>query len=464
MRARLPVLISLCVSLFSLSTACSDPIRPNAQVIETPPTAAQSVVLTPSEATLPAGTHLALTATSTNQSGQSVVLPVNWSTSDPKVATVSDSGTVMAIAPGTAVITANAKGAFATAAVTIVPPAAAESVTVSPQKANVSVGQSAQFSAVVGGRTLSQGVVWSSSNTAVATVSSAGLVTGVAAGIASIRAMYNGQTSTAAVTVLVAPPSTPPASETPSTDSTSTDSTSSSDGSSTGSGVLWANRPSGFTLLTDTPWSPLTPAGWAINNRGGHASIITDATAPVSPTNVLEMRYPIGFSGDGVAPATEYYIFHGSPRELYIGFYWKPSNPWQGHPSNINKILFVMFADGRNITLKMDGPPGGPYYLRCTLEGDATTNYNAQNKIAVKLGVWHKVELYVKMDSYYGAGDGIARWWMDGQRIGSYTNLRYPNFSGFEEFQFSPTWGGRSTVSKTENDYFRFDHIVIARK
>src|SRR5439155_18687991 len=48
-------------------------------------------------------------------------------------------------------------------------------------------------------------VTWSSGNTAVATVSASGLVTGVSAGAATITATSEGQSSTAAITVTSIP-------------------------------------------------------------------------------------------------------------------------------------------------------------------------------------------------------------------------------------------------------------------
>lgn len=79
------------------------------------------------------------------------------------------------------------------------------SVTVSAPRSNVAVGSSLQLTAValdgnglpVVGATYS----WSSSNTAVATVSSAGLVTGVALGSATITAMSGTIAGTKTITV-----------------------------------------------------------------------------------------------------------------------------------------------------------------------------------------------------------------------------------------------------------------------
>src|SRR5947199_1018619 len=83
------------------------------------------------------------------------------------------------------------------------------SVTVSPTTASLPVGATRQFSAVTkdsAGNILTGRVVtWASSNTAVATVSSSGVVSGMAAGSATITATSETKSSTAAVTVTNVP-------------------------------------------------------------------------------------------------------------------------------------------------------------------------------------------------------------------------------------------------------------------
>jgi len=73
MRARLPVLISFCASVLAISAACSDsanPITgPDGPVAFDPAT---SVVITPSQATLSAGSQVAMKVISSDSSGKPV--------------------------------------------------------------------------------------------------------------------------------------------------------------------------------------------------------------------------------------------------------------------------------------------------------------------------------------------------------------------------------------------------------
>ena len=87
-------------------------------------------------------------------------------------------------------------------------------VTVSPSSASVQVGSTVQLSAttkdsngnILTGRTIS----WSSSNTSIATVSGAGLVSGVAAGSAQVSATSEGKSGSATITVAASQPAGKP--------------------------------------------------------------------------------------------------------------------------------------------------------------------------------------------------------------------------------------------------------------
>src|SRR5213594_1086663 len=133
---------------------------------------------------------------------------VTWSSSNPAVATVNGAGQATAVAVGAATLTATSEGKSGTAALTVtnVPVA---SVAVSPASASVQVGQTVQLAATprdANGNPLSgRAVSWASSNTAVATVSGSGLVTGVTAGSATITATSEGQGGTATITVSTVP-------------------------------------------------------------------------------------------------------------------------------------------------------------------------------------------------------------------------------------------------------------------
>src|SRR5690242_4803242 len=97
----------------------------------------------------------------------------------------------------------------ATGPLTSPPPATIAAVTVTPATASVGTGLTSQLTATAAdssGTAISgPSFTWTSSNTAVATVSAAGLVSGVAAGSATITATSGGASGSAAITVTAAP-------------------------------------------------------------------------------------------------------------------------------------------------------------------------------------------------------------------------------------------------------------------
>jgi uncharacterized protein YjdB len=129
---------------------------------------------------------------------------ITWSSGAPGLASVSGSGLVIGIAPGTAVILAHVDGVVGSATVSVAQMPVA-SVSVSPSTASLTVGGTSTLSATLrdaSGNTLSGRIVgWSTSDQAVATVSQSGVVTGVAAGSTTITATSEGQTGTASITV-----------------------------------------------------------------------------------------------------------------------------------------------------------------------------------------------------------------------------------------------------------------------
>src|SRR5205823_1334978 len=168
-----------------------------------------SVSLSPATATIRVGQTMQLTATPKDSAGNTLTgRVVTWGNSNTSVATVSGSGLVTSVAAGTATLTATSDGQAGSAVVTVtlVPVA---SVAISPATATILVGQTLQLTATpkdsAGGTLTGRTVTWTSGNTSLATVSTSGHVTGVAARSATITATSEGKTSTAAITVTPVP-------------------------------------------------------------------------------------------------------------------------------------------------------------------------------------------------------------------------------------------------------------------
>ncbi len=132
------------------------------------------------------------------------VQDVTWTSSNPLVATVDEEGTVTAVAVGTAVITATCADQSAEMTVTVIEKGEVIPPTLTLDKTSISleVGDTEKITATVEGSPATDEVpTWASSDEAVATVDSEGLVTAVAPGSAVITATYADLSATCDVTV-----------------------------------------------------------------------------------------------------------------------------------------------------------------------------------------------------------------------------------------------------------------------
>ena len=187
-------------------TATTDGVSGSAEISVFVPDVPVSVRVSPSSGSVTVGGTLSLSAQAYDANGRVVAgAQFSWSSSNQSVATVDASGRVTGVAEGTATVTASTGGVSGLATVSVSAPAVPVSVTVSPSTGSVAVGATLNLSAqafdangrVVAGVQFS----WSSSDQSVATVDASGLVTGVAAGSATITASTGGVSGSAAVTV-----------------------------------------------------------------------------------------------------------------------------------------------------------------------------------------------------------------------------------------------------------------------
>ena len=191
-------------------TATSGPAHMNVPVTVSP-VPANAVVISPGSATLLVTQTLQLAATVTDAQGNPLSgRTVTWASNNTGAATVSATGSVTAVAPGTATITATSGAAHGTATITVklVPVVTVE---VNPGALALFTGETSQLGVVAqdsDGNTLSltgRTVTWKSNKTTVATVSGTGLVTARAVGSAVITATVDGQQGFASVTVALVP-------------------------------------------------------------------------------------------------------------------------------------------------------------------------------------------------------------------------------------------------------------------
>ena len=177
-----------------------------------------SVTVSPAADTVVAGDTLHLSAEAVDSNGHEIAeAEFEWASSDTAVAVVDEAGLATGVGAGEVEITATSSGVTGRAELVVVPPAPT-TVAVTPDTVVfAALGDTVRLTAEVRdqlGRAFeAEAVVWASGDTLVATVDSAGLVTAVENGIATITATAGEASGSAlakvmqsAGSVIVSPP------------------------------------------------------------------------------------------------------------------------------------------------------------------------------------------------------------------------------------------------------------------
>ncbi|MGH7605962.1 MAG: Ig-like domain-containing protein, partial [Gemmatimonadales bacterium] len=150
------------------------------------------LAIAPTTASLFVDDSVQFRASLRDKDGADVPAEFTWRSHAPLVATVDAGGWVHGRGPGSAVVEVSAVGLSATATVSVARDNG-RSIEVAPRRADVFVGNSVRFTAVVRDRhgdTIPPPATpaWTSSNAAVASIDAAGVARGIAPGSVTIRA------------------------------------------------------------------------------------------------------------------------------------------------------------------------------------------------------------------------------------------------------------------------------------
>jgi hypothetical protein len=278
---------------------------------------------------------------------------VTWSSSNTAIATVSTSGLVTGVAAGTSNITVTTQdGDYSEYSEITVTNVSVTGVTVSPTSASIAVNGTQQLTATISpSNATNKNVTWSSSNTAIATVSTSGLVTGVAAGSATITVTTSdgGFHATSAITVTSSGGGGTISFIGRTQANTNTGSTSVT--ISTPSGI--ANGELMLVAVTNYGSTPATPSGWTklastSNSVNDNVAVFYQTWTTGSPTSYTfgsgNLGWPkavmrvysgtsLGIDASSAAPATSGTNTNGTSfalpalsatataNEEYVGFY-----------------------------------------------------------------------------------------------------------------------------------------------
>jgi hypothetical protein len=277
-----------------------------------------------------------------------------------------------------------------------------------------------------------EAIRWTTSNAAVAVVDDSGMVHGVAPGSATIRAAVDGREGTAAIRVTAARSAV----------------------ATTSAAAGESREPTGYVEITDRSFAARDDAGWSFN-RSSHYDVVIDSTAPGACCTVARATYQRGRSG-GDSPATTWYRFASDGyTELYLSFWLKLSDNWQGHRSGVNKIGFVWIHGDASVYFSAQGGGSGPLRPEIRLQavpGGARNLVPNRNHRRVERGRWHHWEVQL-VSNAGGRPDGVARLWLDGVPVADYRDVRFASARqerSWESVYWMPIWGGVGDVVRND--------------
>jgi hypothetical protein len=232
-------------------------------------------------------------------------------------------------------------------------------------------------------------------------------------------------------------------------------------------GGLTEHEPPGFTKLTEHYFNTVKntdSAGIGAWSSGGF-DIAQDPSAPYSPPNVAQFTYPAGFQA-GSAPGHIEFEVPAGLSQLYLSFYMKLSPNFEGQSSETNKVLYAWIKNDPAVFLSNQGS-GTATPLMPTLryqgafDSRAYFRQNIGTAQAMTRGQWRHWEVLLIANTP-GQKNGVIRFWIDGQRVGDYTDVYVRDGADTWEYVYlQPIWGGiGGAVTRTQ--YLWVDHLYLS--
>lgn len=242
-----------------------------------------------------------------------------------------------------------------------------------------------------------------------------------------------------------------------------------------------------FNTLAATEFDTANAEGWRAAGEGqsSNLSIVTDATAPLSPSNVHRLTYPANF-GDGSSPSfpsAQYSEGFGdfACRGFYLRLIDKPSANFRGQAST-TKRFFACIGDGGEASGSNDIFGRFPGVGRVS---DLSFALNTQNRFGgarswsrnvgsagddtIFRDDWNLIEVYVHLESAVGQSDAVIQVAVNGVLIIDIDDERLLD-TGEDDFVWThitldATWGGEDGEVVNDDGGSSFtldtDHAVI---
>lgn len=400
-----------------------------------------------------------------NSFGQPISgITFEFSSSDSSVVEVDSMGRLRAKATGTAVIAAVALCCGESDAVVVQVGGSTDTLTITVIDQNsivvsdldMQVGDSAALDALASNALgLSLGQVsasWSSSNVAVASVTTGGVVYAHAAGSANVFATYQNVTATVPVTVTSTTQPPPPPPPPP-------------------PGTWPSNEPAGMTVITSTDGSDKyfgtggSGPGWFFGGRWNDNTYVEDGISDSSSRygSVIQKRLfagdPAGWNG---LAEFNWSSTAGVKRHMYYRASFKFSNNYQICSTNEKPHGYVGGPGGDGADIYVYMFPNGAWSMANEFPGAGFNDINLN--FTMTRGQWITLEMYFVAESSAGASDGERRIWINGTQVSSATGVNWgsgaPGWSQIDIFNY---WGGGG-CTKTVNDVISISEIYVSGK
>lgn len=235
------------------------------------------------------------------------------------------------------------------------------------------------------------------------------------------------------------------------------------------SGEIYSHEPSGFTPIANREFNNVEEWDW-IYNEENRFTIEIDSTAPVSPPFIGRAFFPKGWKGGYEPIATEQPISEYNVTKLYVSFFVKVSENWQGHPV-YDKISYIWTHSKPVVMVGYVGGNANPLYSEVRIQdtpygSDGAINFASNlNNVEIIRGKWHQWEI-ILISNTGNNRDGEIHWWLDGVKVGEYKNVSFGSAEQgkiWDVIAWRPVWGG-GPATVEEDMYMYFDHYYASGK
>jgi len=233
------------------------------------------------------------------------------------------------------------------------------------------------------------------------------------------------------------------------------------------------NEPGGFICITNRAFMEREEPGWR-TRRGETFTIIEDRTAPVSPPRVGRARFPRGYAGGRGPINTSAELRGHKVKELYLAFWIKLPNDFEGARSaGINKVLHIWLDERSTVVLSAQGRGSGPLFPQMRLQNVRADHRGISFNLDPRRDAWprmfrdrwYQIEVHLKVNTP-GRADGVVEWWMDGRPAGEYRNVGFVKAgdeSYWTEVSWNPTWGSPKDTAAREMSML-IDHFYVSAR